>query len=364
MSDRPSIYKPWIAQSAGYSGGKSIDEIQTTAKKIYKLSSNENLLGSSPKAMAAIEASIRDLNIYPDGKPHRLQQALSKFYNGQLTPDQFIIGNGGSEIIDILIRGFVNAGSECIVSNPCFSPYVMFSEWSAAKVVDVPLLAPDYRLDVEGILSAVNERTRIIFLTSPNNPTGTYIRSSEMNQLLEAIPDHIVVVYDEVYYHFADAPDYFTAVDYVAKGHNVIAINSFSKTYGLAALRLGYAYSTPEIARYLDKLCRPFYVNSINIEAGIAALEDVSFVSDTVAHVRSERSRIYEAFKRIGIRFWPSQANFIMIQSPDTSRNLIDHMTNMGIMLRPAFGTTDCVRITIGTQEANDAMINALSQFM
>lgn len=364
MSEIPSIYKPWISQSAGYSGGKSINEINTTADKIYKLSSNENLLGSSPKALAAIKASIQDLNIYPDGKPLRLQKALSQFYKNQLTPDQFIIGNGGSEIIDILIRGFADSHTECIVSNPCFSPYVMFSEWSAAKVVDVPLLSPDYRLDVGGILSAINERTRIIFLTSPNNPTGTYIRSSEMDQLLASIPDHIVVVYDEVYYHFADAPDYFTAVDYVSKGHNVIAINSFSKTYGLAALRLGYAYSTPAIARYLDKLCRPFYVNSININAGIAALEDVSFVSDTVAHVQSERTRIYEALEHLRIRYWRSQANFIMIQSPDSSIDLMDHMTNMGIMLRPAFGTTDCVRITIGSQEANDAMLDALSQFM
>jgi histidinol-phosphate aminotransferase len=364
MSMITNIFKPYILNSGGYSGGKSTKEVSATSSKIYKLSSNENLLGGSPKAIQAMKDSIIDVNLYPDGTPYRLKNALAKHYSQELLPDQFIIGNGGSEIIDLIARAFLDESTECIVSDPYFTPYRMFVQWVGGHVIDVPLVLPYYSLDVEGILAAINPKTRVIFLTSPNNPTGTYIPKKQLENLLERIPDHIVVVYDEVYHHFAEAKDFTTAIKYVKKGHNIIAINSFSKTYGLASLRLGYAYTTLEISQYIHKLCRPFYINSININAGIAALEDVEFVHKTVQHVQIERKRICSVLKELDIRFWPSQANFVMIQSPPHISNMVDYMMTKGVMVRSAFGAPDCIRITIGTSEANDTMLNAISHLI
>ena len=270
-----------------------MNEIKTKADKIYKLSSNENLLGTSPKAKKAFRKSLQNINQYPDRTTARLQEALAKYYKNQLSADHFIAGNAGSEVIEHIIRAFLGEGLECIVSNPCFMPYIMFSEWQGAKIVDVPLLTPDYSLDIKGILNAVNDNTRLVFLTSPNNPTGTYIPKKDLDELIVQLPDHVVVVLDEVYFHFANADDYTTAMPYVQAGKNVIAINSFSKTYGMAALRVGYGYSTPELASYVRRLSKPFLINKPTMNAAIAALEDIEFVNKTVQLIQKERERLY-----------------------------------------------------------------------
>ncbi len=360
------IFKPYLLGNAGYTGGKTLNEIKTNAKKIYKLSSNENLLGTSPKAKKAFRRAVQDLNQYPDRTTIRLQEALAKFYDQALTPDHFIAANSGSEVIEHIIRAFLGEGLECIVSNPCFMPYIMFSEWQGAKIVDVPLQQPDFSLDVEGILAAVNERTRLIFLTSPNNPTGTYIPKSRLKFMLEKLPDHVVVVFDEVYYHFADAGDYTTALPFVLQGKNIIAVNSFSKTYGMAAVRAGYGYSTPKIAAYIRRLSKPFLINKPTMNAAIAALEDSSFVAKTTALVRSERLRMYPKLDKIGIRYWKSQGNFILIQPEMDEFDFEANMLMEGIMVRPvgSFGAPGCVRVTIGTKAANNAFIKALKKVL
>ncbi|HFA47568.1 MAG TPA: histidinol-phosphate transaminase [Bacteroidetes bacterium] len=360
------IFKPYLLGNAGYKGGKTLDEIKVKAKKIYKLSSNENLLGSSPKAKKALRKSVRDLNQYPDRTTVRLQNALSGFYKNELLPENFIAGNAGSEVIEHIIRAFLGEGLECIVSNPCFMPYVMFSEWQGAKIVDVPLLKPDYKLDIKGILNAVNDRTRLVFITSPNNPTGTYISKKEMDELVGKMPAHVVIVMDEVYYHFADADDYTTALPYVKAGKKIIAVNSFSKTYGLAALRTGYGYSTPELAGYVRQLSKPFLINKLTMNASIAALEDVGFVEKTVNLVQGERQRLYPKLDRIGIKYWKSQANFILFEPEMGEKEFEEKMLENGVMVRPVgnFGAPGCVRVTIGTKAANNAFVKALRKVL
>lgn len=359
-----SIFKPYLLKSAGYQGGKAISEIKTQLDKIYKLSSNENPIGASPKARKALEDSITNMHIYPDRTGIRLQKALKAFYNGVLTTDQFVAANSGSEIIELIVRAFLGEGLECIISNPCFIPYRMFSEWSGAKVVDVPLTKPDFSLDVEGILTAVNDQTRLIFLTNPNNPTGTYIPKKDIDQLLTALPEHVIVVYDEVYYHFAEAADYTTALPYVQAGKKVIAINSFSKTYGLAALRIGYAYSTPELANYVRRLCRPFLLNTLCLNAAVAALSDQEFIQQTVQLVRSEKRRLYPQFDKLGILYWKAEGNFVMLKPTIPAEKFTDLLLEEGIMVRPVanFGAPGCVRITVGDREANDALLQALQR--
>ena len=356
------IFKPYLQVGLEYKGGKSVSAVATGIKKIYKLSSNENILGSSPKAIKAIEKNLTTLNIYPDNTDIRLREALSKFYNNELTANQFITTPSGSEILEIIIRAFLGEGTECIISNPCFMPYKMFSQKQGAKVIDVRLKDPDYSLDIDGIIRAINSKTRMIFLTSPNNPTGTYIPKKDLDKLMRNIPDHVIVVLDEVYFQFADAPDFVRPLHYVKKGKNIIGINSFSKAYGLAGLRLGYAYFTPKIAKYVRQLIKPFFVNTLALEAGIAALSDKAFLKKTVNLVLREKKYLYKELDKTGIHYWKTQGNFILLKPEMDISDFEDAMLRQGVMVRPVagFGAPGCVRVTIGTREANKAFIAAL----
>ena len=360
------IFKPYLQVGLEYKGGKSIGAVASGIKKIYKLSSNENILGSSPKAIKAIKKNLTTLNIYPDNTDVRLREALAKFYNNELTADQFITTPSGSEILEIIIRAFLGEGTECIISNPSFMPYKMFSQKQGAKVIDIPLKNPDYTLDVDGIIKAINTKTRMIFLTSPNNPTGTYIPKKDLDKLMHKIPEHVIVVLDEVYFQFADAPDFVRPLHYVKKGKNVIGINSFSKAYGLAGLRLGYAYFTPKIAKYVRQLIKPFFVNTLALEAGIAALSDKAFLKKTINLVLREKKYLYKELDKTGIKYWKTQGNFILTKPKMNISDFEDAMLRQGVMVRPVagFGAPGCVRVTIGTRDANKAFIAALKKIM
>lgn len=358
-----TLFKPYLLKTPEYRGGKGTNEVQTKANKIYKLSSNENPIGASPKAVEAIKAATEKLHIYPDRTGVALQEALASFYNQELTLDHFVPTNSGSETIEFIARGFIKEGLEVIVSNPSFMPYTMFTGWNGAKVIDIPLTMPDYEVNIEGIINAITENTRLIFITSPNNPTGTYIPKAKIDQLVESVPEHVIIVLDEVYYHFADAADFTTALPYVKAGKKIIAVNSFSKTYGLASLRIGYSYSTPEIAGYLRRLYRPFLINKIGLVAGIAALSDRAFIRETVELVQTERPKFYPIFEELGLQYWKAQGNFILFKPNMDANEFVEKMTyEAGVMVRNAgsFGAPGCIRVTVGTAEANQAFFDGL----
>ena len=347
-----------------YKGGKTLAEIKSQTQKLYKLSSNENPIGASPMAEKAIISAAQNLHLYPDRTDARLRSALASYYNDELKENQFVVANSGSETLELIIRAFMSEGHECIISNPTFLIYQMISKWQGAKINDVPLLAPDFKVDIEGILAKINENTRLLFLTSPNNPTGSYIPKQDIDTLISRLPEHVILVLDEVYFHFADADDYTTALSYVKAGKQVIGINSFSKTYGLAAMRIGYFYTTEKIADYIHQICKPFILNKLSIEAGIAALSDTEFVKDTVELVQSERVFMQAELAKIGVHFWPSQGNFILTKPPMEEKVFEAKMLDLGVMVRPvsAFGAPGCVRITIGTREANKACLAAITK--
>lgn len=357
-----SIFKAHLEPKEVYKGGKNLPT--QSEKKIYKLSSNENPLGQSPKATEALLKAATQVAIYPDQTDIRLREALVKDFDNQLEVDQFLCGNSGSEVIDMLLRAFINEGDEVIYSNPCFLPYSVFSRWYGAQLIDVPLQEPNYALDVEGILKAITSKTKVIFLTSPNNPTGTYIPKSTIDSFLERVPKNIIIVFDEVYRHFANAKDYVSALPYVKDGHNIIAINSFSKTYGLAGLRIGYCYTTQKIANYIRQIHKPFLLPFTSIEAGIGALNDSDFIAETVKTVQEGRKYLENEFQRLGISFWPTQGNFFIIDPPTPEFEFTELLMHDGIMVRPVsqFGAPGKVRITIGTQEANEALVKALEK--
>ena len=355
------IFKPYLEPKEVYEGGKNIP---ASDKKIYKLSSNENPLGASPKAVTALKRAAENVAVYPDQTDIRLREALVTDFRGELSADQFICGNSGSEIIDMVLRAFINLGDEVIYSNPCFLPYSVFSRWYGAKQVDIPLLEPNYDLDVEGILKAITAKTKIIFLTSPNNPTGSYIPKAILDDFLKRIPRNIIIIFDEVYRHFTDADDYVTALPYVKSGHNVIAINSFSKTYGLAGQRIGYCYTSAAIANYIRQLQKPFLLPITSIEAAIGALNDSLFLDETVKTVSEGKSYLSSEFDKLGIVHWQTQGNFFIIDPPLPEFEFTDKLMEHGVMVRPVsqFGAPGKVRITIGTKEANQVLVSALQK--
>lgn len=353
-------FKQYILEDSTYKGGgKKI--LMPDSITVHKLSSNENPLGYSPKVKKALKDTLDDLSMYPDNTDIRLRQALVADFDGALVADNFISANSGSEIIDMISKAFLNENDEIIVSQPCFLPYTAFTRWMGARAINVPM-TQNYNYNLEGILDAVTPRTKLVFLASPNNPSGNYIPLKDLREFIDRLPEHVLLVLDEVYRHFAEAEDYTSALPFIKEGKNVIAINSFSKTYGLAGLRVGYGYAPLEISNYIRKICKPFLLSSLALEGAIAALEDTDFVKRTVDLVKTERKFVLEALDALQITYWPTQGNFVMIDPPVPDTEFVSFLGQRGIMVRPVgnFGAPGKVRISFGTREANKALIAAL----
>ena len=359
------LFKPHILATQPYRGGSTREET-AVQNQFYKLSSNENILGPSPMAVEAIRNNLHLLHEYSFQNDERFREALAEHVNDSLLPEQFVTANSGMELLDLICRAFMEPGHECILSSPTFMAYHSFGTVQGAKVIDVPLKTKDFSIDAEAILDAMNENTRILFLTNPNNPTGTYIPKKLTNYLIDQLPSHVVVIYDEVYHDFVEAKDYARAIDYIKKRKNVIGMHSFSKAYGLAGIRLGYAFASKEIAAYLQRLRRPFMINTLSMEAGIAALKDKSFLSRTKELVAQEKEWLYTQFDLFRIDYGRSEANFILFQSPIYATYLAEELLHRGVMVRTGdvFKAPDCIRVTVGTHDANLAFINALESVM
>ncbi len=363
MAPNPLFKDHLINTKKTYIPGKTRAEVDA-GQTVYKLSSNENLLGTSPLAGEAIREAVGLLHEYPEGMGQSLMVALSEFYQGQLSPDQFTIGNSATGIFEQFIPAFLGPGLNCMVSSPTFGPSITFSKKFGAEVRDIPLNPGDYSIDVPGILDAIDSQTRVIWLASPNNPTGTYIPKAQVDELIYELPEHVLVVFDEVYHPYATATDFVRALPYVLEGRNVMGINSFSKTYGLAGLRIGYAYSTKEIMHYLNDIRRPFLVNQLAIEAAKAALQDKEFVRRSLQMVEDGKQYLYPKLQELGVKYWPSQTNFILFESPVSEVEFEAEMLKHGVMVRAvgSFGAHGCIRVTIGTPEANRAFVKGLEQ--
>lgn len=356
-------FKSDLNQNAGRTTAEVRDLVKTDY--LHKLSSNENALGPSPKAMAAIQKAIPNLHEYSYRTDERFRNVLAEEFNQEIKANQFITGNAGLELIDMIARGFLDEGKECIFSNPTFHVYEIFTKINGAKAVNVPLLEGSFELDIDGILDAVTEDTRLVIITNPNNPTGTMIPKSELDRLVYGLPEHVVLVHDEVYWHYADLSDFPFAQNYIQEGRNVIGLRSFSKAYGLAGLRVGYAFSTPKIAEYLNKLRRPFFINALSVEGAIAALGDKEHIKNTQALIATEKPFYYETFERLKIRYWKTHTNFILFDCPfDSVDEFIAQMLERGVMVRSGAnnGAPGFIRVTIGVHEANIAFVKALEE--
>lgn len=363
MGNTNTIFKSFINQK-DYDGGITRSELKLddSITDIWKLSSNENILGPSPKAMKAIVDNISNLHEYGFRDDSLLKEAICKAIP-EFTTKTIFTANGGSEILELITRAFLEPGLECIISTPTFIAYKNLIESEGAITVDVPLEPINYTLDVEAILKAINNKTRILFITNPNNPTGTYTNKEQIDYLINSVPDHVVVVYDEVYYHFSEALDFPRAIDYINQGKNVIGVHSFSKSYGLAGIRLGYGISTEKITSYIENIKRPFMINTLSQVAGIAALEDTDHLKNTVDLIKTEKEWLYVEFEKLGINFWQTQTNFIFLDPPMDLHLFTSKLLKFGVMVRPCdkFGAPNGIRITIGNRKANTVLVEALS---
>ena len=363
MDVTQNIFKHYITKK-DYDGGITRGELDNSecSTSLWKLSSNENILGPSPLAQKAILENISNIHEYGFRDDKDLKNSICSAIS-YLNPENIVTANSGIEVLELITRAFLEPGLECIISSPTFIAYHNMIQNEGGITIDIPLNPVDYTLDIEGILKSISNKTRLIFLTNPNNPTGTYTDRENIDKLIYSLPDHVVIVYDEVYYHFAEASDFPRAIEYIQKGKNVIGIHSFSKAYGLAGIRLGYGISNEEIISYLNNTKRPFMINTLSMVAGIQALKDVSHLNKTLNLIKKEKQWLYNKFNALGIKYWQSQTNFIFIEPKIELVKFINTMFHHGVMVRPCakFGAPKGARITIGTREANKAVVAALS---
>lgn len=346
--------RPNVLQMVPYSPGKPIDEVKRELglERVIKLASNENPLGPSPKAVEAVSMMLTQMHLYPDGAAFQLREALAQKFN--LPMRQVVVGNGSDEIIHLLGQIFLEKGSdEIIVGDPSFARYDAAAGLADCVLTKVPL-TPDMRLDLVGMANAVGPNTKLIFIANPNNPTGTMVTRQEVDALIASIPSDVVVVLDEAYFEFASGADDFpNSLDYVQRYSNVVGMRTFSKAYGLAGLRVGYAFVPEVIADAIDRAREPFNVNILAQAAAIAALNDEQYVRDTVELNRRGIETLESVFREVGGTPFSSHANFVMADIGRPAKPVFESLLKRGVIIRSGhvLGMPNCVRVSVGTDE-------------
>ena len=354
---------PSLATLSVYQPGRPIQEVARElgldAADIIKLASNENPLGPSPAAVAAMERVIQSLHLYPDGNAFYLKQKLAAKLD--LTTANLILGNGSNEIIEFIGHALMTSGSEVVVSEYCFAVYPIVTKLFGASLVTVP--AVNFGHDIPAMLRAITPKTRVIFVANPNNPTGTLIPTADIERLIREVPANVLIAMDEAYIEFLDEP--FDLLPMIRSGQvpNLLLMRTFSKIYGLAGLRLGYGIGHPDLIAALEKIRQPFNINSLIQAGAIAALDDEEHISGTRRN-NAEGLRLYEnAFRELKLTFVPSSANFILVRVGD-GQKVFAELQKLGVIVRPMAGyqLPEWIRISIGSPAENQRCLAALRQ--
>jgi histidinol-phosphate aminotransferase len=363
MASKAPMPQPGILDISPYVPGES--QVAGGLKPI-KLSSNETPLGPSPKAVAAFKAEAEHLDRYPDGSAKALRQALAERHG--LNPDRIVCGSGSDELINLIAHAYIGPGDEAVYAEHGFLMYRIATLSSGGKPVSVP--EKGYRADVDAMLAHVTPRTKVVFLANPNNPTGTYVPHEEVRRLHKGLPSHTLLVLDAAYCEYVRRNDYEAGVELVAGSDNTVMLRTFSKIYGLAALRLGWAYCPAAVADVLNRSRGPFNVNAPALAAGVAALADRGHIEAAVAHNDRWLPWLTAEFGKLGLEVTPSIANFVLIHFPSAKgRDAIaadDFLKARGIILRrvAAYGLPGALRMTVGTEDDNRRVVAALAEFL
>jgi histidinol-phosphate aminotransferase len=358
-----ALVNPTVLSQPVYEPGKPIEdvarELGLDPAGIIKLASNENPLGPSPLGVAAATRALVQSELYPDGGCVALRQKLASRHG--LAPEQFVVGNGSNELLELLGHVFLRPGDEVVMGAPAFIVYKLVALLFGARPVEVPLV--DYRHDLSALARAITPRTKLVFLPSPNNPTGTANSAGEIDAFVRALPEHVVFAFDEAYAEFlANPPDLRPLI---AEGRKVIGLRTFSKIYGLASLRVGYGYASPELAGLLNRVRQPFNVNAIGQAAALAALDDTGFVT-RMRTVNAAGLRQLEAgFSARGLEWVPSVANFMLVKVGDGARGFVE-LQKRGVIVRPMkpYGMPEWLRVTVGTEAQNTRLLATLDEVL
>ncbi|AVC51709.1 histidinol-phosphate transaminase [Rhizobium leguminosarum bv. viciae] len=357
------VPRPGILDIAAYVPGK---EHAPGVARVYKLSSNETPLGASPKAIEAFKTVADNLGRYPDGQAIELREAIAAVHG--LNPANILCGNGSDELLGLLCHVYLGAGDEGIITEHGFLVYKI--QILGAGATPVVVKEKDYTVDVDAILAAVTEKTKIVFIANPGNPTGTYVSVSEIRRLQAGLPKHVVLVLDAAYAEYVRRNDYEAGIEVVSSNANVVMTRTFSKAYGLAALRVGWMYAPVEIVDALNRVRAPFNLNAPAIAAAAAAIRDQAFIQQAVSFNQMWVETLTQALEAIGLKVTPSVANFVLIHFPEIdgkrAADADDLLTSRGYILRAVrgYGFANALRMSIGPEEANRGVIAALTEFM
>lgn len=353
-----------IQQLSPYRPGKPTDELRRELgiQDIIKLASNENPLGAGAFARQAAQQALDELHLYPDGSGFKLKTALAKKL--LVLPEQITLGNGSNDLLDLLARAYLSAGDEAVYSQYGFAIYRLATLASSATPVEVP--AKHFGHDLKAMAAAITERTKLVFVANPNNPTGTWFDRAEFEWFLASVPRQVIIVLDEAYFEYVEEADYPNGLDYLAEYPNLIVLRTFSKLYGLAALRVGYAVSHPHLADVLNRIRAPFNCNAIALAAAEAALNDEDHIQDTLSLNTTGLVHLAEGINHLGLSYIQSVANFVAIDCGRDGNEVFQALLREGVIVRPlaGYGLPDYVRVTVGLPAENERFLAALAKVM
>jgi histidinol-phosphate aminotransferase len=352
-----------IAHISPYEPGKPLEELERElgtawpAGGAIKLASNENPLGPSPKAVEAATRALHEANRYPDGAAFYLRGALAAKL--RVPERQVLVGSGSNELIDLLIQTFVAPDEEVLAPSISFACYRLSAEGHRRVYRETPN-GPNFAYDLNAIARAATEKTKLVFLANPNNPTGAYVGRAAFERFLDELPQHVLLAIDEAYFEYARASDYASAIEYLGRRERLVVLRTFSKIYGLASLRVGYAIAREEICDYVHRVRMPFNVNSIGQAAARAALADHEHVERSQKLNAHEIVRLEKSLKGA----LPSQANFLLVDFARNGRDLYQALLRKGVIVRPmaSYGLPNHLRITVGTEAENTRLLSALAE--
>ncbi len=358
-----NLVRKSVLKITPYLAGKPIEETKREfgLKEVFKLASNENPLGPSPKALAAILRALTGINRYPDSQGYYLKNKLARTLG--VDCGCIVLGNGSDELIDVVIKTFVKPDEFILTSEATFLEYGILAQVNDRKVKRIPLC--NFKYNLKAIGQAISSKCKLVFIANPNNPTGTYVNKKEVESFLKAVPKSTIVVFDEAYETFIDVKDYPNSLKYL-KNRNVIVLKTFSKAFGLAGLRVGYAVTDKGLAQYMERVRQPFNVNSLAQVGAAAALEDKSFLQRSRKANLLGKKFLYAQFKRMGLNYVPSVANFILLDTGKNGLEVFRALLKFGVIVRDMrqYGLKDYIRVTIGNKRENERFIKALTEVL
>jgi histidinol-phosphate aminotransferase len=347
-----------------YVAGKSPEQVRQELGlgEVLKLGSNENALGPSPLALAALRDTLTKVHRYPGMAEYDLRRKLVTYYRNGLAEQHFIVGSGATDVLRVIAQSFLSEDGESITCRVTFPLYALLTTMYGGRAIRVDP-RPDYHFDLPAMADAVTAQTRIVWLCSPNNPTGFVLSQREVDEFMERLPEHVVVVFDEAYHDYVTDLDYADSLRYVRQGRNVIVVRSFSKSAGLANLRVGYGIAHPELIEYLMHAVLPFNTGALPMVAAAASLDDHTFRRRSRELVQRERAFLYTRMWELGLTCLPSQGNFLLVIDPPLGAPvLVDALLQQGVIVRPmaGFGLPNAFRVTVGQREQNEQFLATL----